>query len=178
MPTYNRRYQELSLLCPHMVKNEALKIERYTDGSPLATRNDVIAARPANLHEAISIAQSLMDFIVLDNVAKGKKDKRKRNDHAREMTSPTNGKRLPRYMQLVMERRRATTGTNRCVNDATEITMDDVLWCAKIAPSQGILLRIVGPNLLPWCKPHREMVGRQRSPALDAVRRDTTETNP
>lgn len=71
-----------------MVKTEALKIERYTDGLPLATRNDVIVARPANLHEAISIAQSLMDSIALENAEKGKKDKRKRIDHAKGHDKP------------------------------------------------------------------------------------------
>lgn len=57
MMIYNRRYQELLLLWPEMVRTEALKIERYTDGLPLATRNDVIAEKPTNLHEAITIAQ-------------------------------------------------------------------------------------------------------------------------
>jgi len=60
-----------------MVRTEALKIERYTDGLPLATRNDVIAAKPANLHEAITVAQRLIDSYVLDGVDKGKSDKRK-----------------------------------------------------------------------------------------------------
>ena len=67
MVTYNRRYQELALLCPDMVKTETQKIERYTDGLPVATRNDVIAARPANVHEAITIAQQLMDSLELEN---------------------------------------------------------------------------------------------------------------
>ena len=56
METYNRRYQEFSLLCPEMVKTEALKIEHYTNGLPLATRNDVLASKPANLQEAMSLA--------------------------------------------------------------------------------------------------------------------------
>lgn len=71
-----------------MVKTGSLKIERYTDGLPLAMRNDVIAERPANLHEAISIAQSLMDSVVLENAEKGKKDKGKRNDHAKGHDKP------------------------------------------------------------------------------------------
>ena len=83
MSTYTRRYQELSLLCPDMVNTEALKIERYTDGLPLATRNDVIAARPANIHECITIAKSLMDSIALESGEKEKKDKRKRDDKDR-----------------------------------------------------------------------------------------------
>ncbi|PWA76257.1 reverse transcriptase domain-containing protein [Artemisia annua] len=83
MTTYNRRFQELALLCPDMVRTETLKIERYTDGLPVATRNDVIAAKPANLHEAITIAQQLMDSLILENAEKGKNGKRKRDHHSK-----------------------------------------------------------------------------------------------
>ena len=113
LTNYNRRYQELSLLCPDMVKTEALKIERYTDGLPLATRNDVIAARPANLHEAISIAQSLMDSIALENPEKGKKDKRKRNDHAKGDDKPNKRQETAKAYALGNGEKQNYEGTKR-----------------------------------------------------------------
>jgi len=96
MATYTRRFQELSLLCPDMVRTEDLKIERYTDGLPLATRNDVIAAKPVNLHEAITVAQRLMDSYVLvvgDKGKSGRSDKRKRNEFVKGKA--TNGMSQP-----------------------------------------------------------------------------------
>ena len=83
METYVRRYQELSLLCPDMVNTETLKIERFTDGLPLVIRNDVISAKLASLHEAITLAHSLLDFWVLENTDKGKSGKRKRDDRGK-----------------------------------------------------------------------------------------------
>ena len=41
----------------------------------------MIATNPSNLHEAITIAQRLMDLLVLENAKKGRNDKRKRDDH-------------------------------------------------------------------------------------------------
>lgn len=32
MLTYTHRYHELALMCPEMVRTQALRIERYTDG--------------------------------------------------------------------------------------------------------------------------------------------------
>ena len=62
---------------------ETQKIERYIDGLPVATRNDVITARPANIHEAITIAQQLMDSLELENVEKEKNGKRKIDNHSK-----------------------------------------------------------------------------------------------
>ena len=65
------------MLFPDMVQTETQKIERYTDGLPVATRNDVISFRPANVHEAITIAQQLMDSLVSKGAEKDKNGKRK-----------------------------------------------------------------------------------------------------
>ncbi|GJV12649.1 putative reverse transcriptase domain-containing protein [Tanacetum coccineum] len=60
LTAYNKRFQELILLCPEMVPNADRLLERYIEGLPLSIKGNVTSSKPVNLHEAIDMAQGLM----------------------------------------------------------------------------------------------------------------------
>ncbi|GJW09191.1 putative reverse transcriptase domain-containing protein [Tanacetum coccineum] len=56
--------QELALLCPKMVTPEARMIERYIGGLCQDIKGNVTSSKPTNIHETITMAQSLMDQVL------------------------------------------------------------------------------------------------------------------
>ncbi|GJY57757.1 hypothetical protein Tco_0457649 [Tanacetum coccineum] len=64
LKTYNRRFQELAVLCPNMVPNAKKLMEVFISGFPKSIKGNVTASKPQTLEEAINIAQRLMDQII------------------------------------------------------------------------------------------------------------------
>ena len=61
LKTYDRRFQELALLCPTKVPDLEKLLERYVEGLPRSIEGNVTASKPQTLEEAISIAQKLLE---------------------------------------------------------------------------------------------------------------------
>nr|GEX20206.1 reverse transcriptase domain-containing protein [Tanacetum cinerariifolium] len=57
LKTYNRRFQELTMLCPTMVPNSEKLIEVFIRGLPRSIEGNVTASKPQTLEEAITITQ-------------------------------------------------------------------------------------------------------------------------
>ncbi|GKE12252.1 reverse transcriptase domain-containing protein, partial [Tanacetum coccineum] len=62
--TYNRRFQELAILCPAMVPTIEKLLERYVWGLPQPIQGNVTSFDPATIDEAIRMACRLMDQAV------------------------------------------------------------------------------------------------------------------
>nr|GFB98498.1 hypothetical protein [Tanacetum cinerariifolium] len=58
---YNNRFHKLALMCPDLVPNEKKKIERYMKGFPRRIKGNITSARPTTLHEAVNLAQELVE---------------------------------------------------------------------------------------------------------------------
>nr|GEW88102.1 retrotransposon protein, putative, Ty3-gypsy subclass [Tanacetum cinerariifolium] len=71
-----RRFQELVVLCTRMVLNKEDKVERFVRGLPNNIQENVIAAEPTRLQDAIRIANNLMDHN-LKGYARSAKNKRR-----------------------------------------------------------------------------------------------------
>ncbi|GKE17981.1 reverse transcriptase domain-containing protein [Tanacetum coccineum] len=78
LTSYNKRFQELILLCPEMVPNADRLLERYIEGLPLNIKGNVTSSKPVDLHEAIDMAQGLM-YQVVQELGENSGDKRKWN---------------------------------------------------------------------------------------------------
>ncbi|GJT15162.1 hypothetical protein Tco_0873868 [Tanacetum coccineum] len=78
LTAYNQCFQELILLCPEMVPNADLLLERYIEGLPLSIKGNITSSKPVDLHEAIDMAQGLM-YQVAQELGENSDDKRKWN---------------------------------------------------------------------------------------------------
>ncbi|GJS09038.1 reverse transcriptase domain-containing protein [Tanacetum coccineum] len=58
---YNKRFQELALLCVRMFPEESDKIERYVGGLPDMIHRSVVASKPKTMQDVIVMATELMD---------------------------------------------------------------------------------------------------------------------
>ncbi|GKD29018.1 putative reverse transcriptase domain-containing protein [Tanacetum coccineum] len=58
---YNRRFQQLALICARMLPEEVDKIEKYIGGLPDMILGSVKASKPKTMQEAIDITTELMD---------------------------------------------------------------------------------------------------------------------
>ena len=56
LKTYNRRFQELAVLCPIMVPDLEKELEKYVEGLPRSIEGDVTASKPKSLEEAIEFS--------------------------------------------------------------------------------------------------------------------------
>ncbi|GKC47919.1 putative reverse transcriptase domain-containing protein [Tanacetum coccineum] len=83
IPTYIKRFQELTLICTKFVANETEKVDKYISGLPDNIYGNVKSARPKMLDETIELTNDLMDQ-KLRTYAKRKTDnKRKADDSSR-----------------------------------------------------------------------------------------------
>jgi hypothetical protein len=62
--TYNRRFQELRILCPTMVSTNEKLLERYIWGLPSSIQGLVTSTNPKELDEAMRMSRSLTDQVV------------------------------------------------------------------------------------------------------------------
>ncbi|GJT39517.1 putative reverse transcriptase domain-containing protein [Tanacetum coccineum] len=59
--SYTKRFNELALMCPRMVKPESVKIDAYIRGLSENIKGEVTSSKPANLNEAVRMAYKLME---------------------------------------------------------------------------------------------------------------------
>nr|GEU89052.1 putative reverse transcriptase domain-containing protein [Tanacetum cinerariifolium] len=83
LTAYNRRFQELVLFCTRMVSDEEDKVERFIGGLLDNIYENVIAAEPTRLQDAIRIANNLMDQ-KLKGYARSAKNKRRFDNNPRD----------------------------------------------------------------------------------------------
>ncbi|GJS97578.1 reverse transcriptase domain-containing protein [Tanacetum coccineum] len=60
---YNRRFQQLALMCSRMFPEEIDKIEKYIGGLPDMIHGSVKASKPKTMQEAIEFTTELMDWL-------------------------------------------------------------------------------------------------------------------
>nr|GEY48736.1 reverse transcriptase domain-containing protein [Tanacetum cinerariifolium] len=90
LTTYNKRFQELILICPEMVPNIDRLLKRYIEGLPLNIKRNVTSSKPVDLHEAIKMAQGLM-YQVVQELGENSGNKRKWNkNHYNNNNTNTN----------------------------------------------------------------------------------------
>nr|GEZ60200.1 hypothetical protein [Tanacetum cinerariifolium] len=77
LAAYTQRFQELTMLFTRMVIEEEDQIERYVRGFPENIQGNVMSAEPTRLHDAIRLANSLMDQKLKGYVVKKAKNKRR-----------------------------------------------------------------------------------------------------
>ncbi|GJW56673.1 putative reverse transcriptase domain-containing protein [Tanacetum coccineum] len=58
---YTQRFNELALLCPHVVPNEKKKVELYIKGLPTIIKGETTSSSPAVLNEAVRMAHTIME---------------------------------------------------------------------------------------------------------------------
>ncbi|GJS37229.1 putative reverse transcriptase domain-containing protein [Tanacetum coccineum] len=85
LAAYTKRFQELVMLCTRMVPDEEDKVDRFIRGLPDNIQENVIAAEPTRLQDAIRIANNLMDQ-KLKGYARSAKNKRRNCKRVGHMT--------------------------------------------------------------------------------------------
>nr|GEZ41498.1 hypothetical protein [Tanacetum cinerariifolium] len=74
---YNNRFHKLALMCPDLVPNENKKIERYMKGFPKRIKGNITSSRPTTLHEAINLAQELVEQAIQGKAARENKSNKR-----------------------------------------------------------------------------------------------------
>ncbi|GJQ97163.1 putative reverse transcriptase domain-containing protein [Tanacetum coccineum] len=92
---YTQRFNELALMCSGMVEPERVKVDAYIRGLTDKIKGKVTSSKPANLNEAVCMAQKLMDQKSQARDERILEGKKRKQGNARAMvTAPTDG-RLP-----------------------------------------------------------------------------------
>ncbi|GKE04168.1 reverse transcriptase domain-containing protein [Tanacetum coccineum] len=94
VPTYTKRFQELTLICTKFVANETEKVDKYISGLPDNIYGNVKSARPKTLDETIELANDLMDQKLRTYAERQSDNKRKADDSSRN--NPSRGRISPR----------------------------------------------------------------------------------
>ncbi|GJW25937.1 putative reverse transcriptase domain-containing protein [Tanacetum coccineum] len=83
VPTYTKRFQELTLICIKFVANGTEKVDKYISGLPDNIYGNVKSARPKTLDETIELANNLMDQKLHTYAERQTDNKRKPDDASR-----------------------------------------------------------------------------------------------
>ncbi|GJW07789.1 putative reverse transcriptase domain-containing protein [Tanacetum coccineum] len=83
VPTYTKRFQELTLICTKFVANETEKVDKYISGLPDNIYGNVKSSRPKTLDETIELANDLMDQKLRTYAERQTDNKRKADDSSR-----------------------------------------------------------------------------------------------
>ncbi|GKF40530.1 reverse transcriptase domain-containing protein, partial [Tanacetum coccineum] len=83
VPTYTKRFQELTLICTKFVTNETEKVDKYIIGLLDNIYGNVKSARPKTLDETIELANYLMDQKLCTYAERQTDNKRKADDSSR-----------------------------------------------------------------------------------------------
>ncbi|GJR30808.1 putative reverse transcriptase domain-containing protein [Tanacetum coccineum] len=83
VPTYTKRFQELTLICTKFVANENEKVDKYISGLPDNIYGNIKSARPKTLDETIELADDLMDQKLRTYAERQTDNKRKADDLSR-----------------------------------------------------------------------------------------------
>jgi hypothetical protein len=81
--TYDRRFQELALLCPAKVPDLERLLEKYIEGLPRNIEGNVTASKPQTLEEAMSISQRLIEREIKRGQGQGSNDNKRKFDDRR-----------------------------------------------------------------------------------------------
>ncbi|GKD78875.1 putative reverse transcriptase domain-containing protein, partial [Tanacetum coccineum] len=84
LTAYTQRFQDLILLCTKIVPDEEDRVERFIGGLPDNIQENVIAANPARLQDAIRIANQLMDKKLQGYAARSADNKRRMESNLRD----------------------------------------------------------------------------------------------
>nr|GEV64293.1 reverse transcriptase domain-containing protein [Tanacetum cinerariifolium] len=90
LKTYNRRFQELALLCLNMMPNSKKLMEVFIEGLPRSIEGNVTASKPQTLEEAITITQRLMEQVIKHNSAQETNDHKQKFEDGRNTTNNNN----------------------------------------------------------------------------------------
>ncbi|GJZ27398.1 putative reverse transcriptase domain-containing protein [Tanacetum coccineum] len=80
VPTYTKRFQELTLICTKFGANETEKVDKYISGLPDNIYGNVKSVRPKTLDETIELANDLMDQKLRTYAERQSDNKRKADD--------------------------------------------------------------------------------------------------
>ncbi|GJW70981.1 putative reverse transcriptase domain-containing protein [Tanacetum coccineum] len=83
VPTYTKRFQELTLICTKFVANETEKVDKYISGLPDNIYGNVKSFRPKMLDETNELANDLMDQKLCTYADRQSDNKRKADDSSR-----------------------------------------------------------------------------------------------
>ncbi|GJS94220.1 putative reverse transcriptase domain-containing protein [Tanacetum coccineum] len=83
VPTYNERFQVLTLICIKFVTNETKKVDKYISGLPDNIYRNVKSSKPKTLDETIELANNLMDQKLRTYAERQDDNKRKADDSSR-----------------------------------------------------------------------------------------------
>ncbi|XP_071695195.1 uncharacterized protein [Rutidosis leptorrhynchoides] len=89
LTSYNKRFFELALMCPHMVTPERLKITLYANGLTEKIQSGVTTSKPRTIQEAVEMASELIDQVE----QRGKtpaSNETKTHDHKRKWNNNNN----------------------------------------------------------------------------------------
>ncbi|GJV23622.1 putative reverse transcriptase domain-containing protein [Tanacetum coccineum] len=83
VPTYTKRFQELTLICTKFVANETEKIDKYINGLSDNIYESVKSSRPKTLDETIELTNDFMDQKLRTYAERQTDNKRKADDSSR-----------------------------------------------------------------------------------------------
>ncbi|GKB46738.1 hypothetical protein Tco_0897491 [Tanacetum coccineum] len=83
VPTYTKRFQELTMICTKFVANETKKVDKDISGLSDNIYGNVKSARPKTLDETIELANDLMDQKLHTYAERHSDNKRKADDSSR-----------------------------------------------------------------------------------------------
>jgi hypothetical protein len=81
--TYDRRFQELAVLCPTKVPDLEKILEKYVEGLPRSIEGDVTASKSQTLEEAMEIAQRLLEREIKHRQTHGNNNHKQKFDDRR-----------------------------------------------------------------------------------------------
>nr|GEW43326.1 reverse transcriptase domain-containing protein [Tanacetum cinerariifolium] len=86
--SYNRRFQELALMCERMFLEESDVVEKYVGGLPNMIYGSVMASKPKTMHDAIEFATELTGQKICTIAERQDENKRKFDDNNQTQQQP------------------------------------------------------------------------------------------
>ncbi|GJX71422.1 putative reverse transcriptase domain-containing protein [Tanacetum coccineum] len=111
---YNRRFQQLALMCARMFPEEVDKIEKYIGGLPDMILGSVKASKPKTMQEAIEFTTELMDEKTHAYAERQAEKKRKYDDLSKNNQNQQRRTQARPTLQAIVTGNH-TSGLNLCV---------------------------------------------------------------
>nr|GEV47533.1 hypothetical protein [Tanacetum cinerariifolium] len=86
--SYNKHFQELSLMCSRMFPEESDKIEKYVDGFPYMIHEIVMASKLKTMQDAIEFATELVDKKISTLAERQAENKKKLDNNTQAQQQP------------------------------------------------------------------------------------------
>nr|GEY20198.1 putative reverse transcriptase domain-containing protein [Tanacetum cinerariifolium] len=84
MATYTQRFQELTMMCTKMVPEEEDRVERFIECLPDNIQGSVMTTEPTGLHDAIHLANNMMDKKLKSYAVRSAENKRRLDTNRRD----------------------------------------------------------------------------------------------